>query len=480
MTLSRRTLLRGAGVAIALPWLEAMLPSTARAQVSAPKRFAALYFADGVLHAGAPNTNDNTWECVAQPSGAWTLSAALSPLQPFKRHLVYYNRLDPKDLRANGDGHWSSATSFLTGQRHTSNDEGGQFWLKAPGRSLDQAIAEKLGCAPLTMAPFPVTAMGPSTLGSRGVGGFCTNISWLAQKQVAPRFSRSADVFTALFGSANPSMPAPQTPTVDRRALGRKSVLDAVANDAQRLQAKLGTADRQRLDEYLTSVRAVEQRIQVTQEPVMPPPPTCPLPSAGPAAYANEVVNNRVHFDLGSKNMLDLMVLAFRCDVTRVSTLMLDYENDDRQSMSDLISGYTGPAAGADPHIVSHHTTEEHRQAMVRKNDWQVRKLLYLLQQLDAVTEPNGKTMLENSLVMFGSGMGDGNYHGGQFPGNGGGCARVTAGGLGGLVATDRFIDAGNRHHADLLAAIAQKFDVRDATGGPVSQWGFGTGVLPL
>ncbi len=476
--LSRRTLLRGAGVCIALPWLEAMLPARASAQAAAPRRFAAVYFADGVLHAGPPGTDANTWECTAGANGQWSLSRALSPLQPFKRHLVYYNRLDPKDLRANGDGHWSSATSFLTGQRHTSNDEGGQFWLKAAGRSLDQAIAETLGCTPLTMAPFPITAMGPSTLGTRGVGGFCTNISWLAQKQVAPRYARSADVFTALFGSLNPGTPPPPMPTVDLKAKGKKSVLDAVAQDTARLQAKLGAADRQKLDEYLTSVRTVEQRIVTTVEAPPPPPPTCTVPAA--STFANEVVNNRVHFDLGSKNMLDLMVLAFRCDVTRVSTLMLDYENDDRQSMSDLISGYTGPAAGADPHIVSHHTTADHRQAMVLKNEWQVKKLLYLLQQLDAVAEPNGKTMLENSFVMFGSGMGDGNYHGGQSPGDGGGCARVTAGGLGGQLATDRFIDAGNRHHADLLAAIAQKFGVTEAGGAPVTKWGFGTGVLPL
>lgn len=463
--LSRRALLRGASVCIALPWLEAMLPARAWAQTVSP-RFVALYFSDGVLHGGPPGTADNTWECVAQPDGSWALSQTLAPLAPFKGQLNYYKGLDPTDLRANNDGHWTPATSFLTGQRHTSNAEGGQFHLKAPGRSLDQAIAEKLQCTPLTMAPFPTTLFGPSPLPARGVGGFLTNISWLSQTTVAPRFDTSAAVFAALFGTPPPA-------TADRKALARRSVLDVVLKDAARLQARLGAADRARLDEYLSSIRAVEQRIAAAETA-----PSCPAPPA--SAYANEVVGGRVHFDLGSRNMLDLMVLAFRCDRTRVATLMLDCENDNVQTMGNLISGYGGPSATDDPHIVSHHTNEAQRQALVAKNDWHVKKLLYLLQQLDGGHEPNGMTMLQNSLVFFGSGMGDGNYHGGQFPGHGGGCARLTAGNLGGAVAAGRFIDAGNAHHANLLVAIAQKLGLTDAAGQPVTQWGFSTGTLAL
>ncbi len=474
--LARRSFLRAAGVSISLPWLEAMVKHEARAAAATPRRFAAVFFGNGVFANGLPGSNDNYWHCTPGSTDLnWTLSRTLAPLAKHKALITYFHGLDPRDLRLNLDGHWAPAASFLTGLRHNSNAEGGgeRLYRPLPLGSLDQAIANVLGSPSLNMAPFPVAhPPGSSTTASRGAGVFLTNISWKSQTQVAPRHDTSWGVFDAIFKSAPSGPPLPPSTLVQLRA-AQKSMLDLVHGQAKSLQGRLGASDREKMGHYLTGIREVEQNIAAEANN--------PVPPASCNALVRDAFNDgpgRVHLDVGNKNMADLIALAFQCNRTQVATWMIDGEhNFDR--MSARIPGYTGPAAGDDGHIISHHQGADRTQALITMNDWHVKKFLYLCDKLAAAPrEANGKTILENSVLMFGTGMGDGNRHGTyevnvNKPGYLG-MAKILVGNGDGLFQAGRYIDANHAHHANLLLALARKFGVA------TDKFGNSDGVLGL
>jgi hypothetical protein len=466
--LERRTFLRAAGASIALPWLEAMVGHEGKAAAATPPRFAAVYFGNGVVGYGAPGgdgARPNHWHCAPGSTATdWALSRTLAPLAPHKALVTYLANLHPRDLIENDDGHWSPAASFLTGQRHNSNAEGGGERLQSPQPlgSLDQAIARVLGGTVLNMAPFPVDhPPGTSSEPRRGAGVFLTNVSWRSQTEVAPRYDSSWAIYDALFASTEPGAAPMPDPLVDQIRAGRKSVLDLVHEQAKALESRLGAYDREKMERFATSIREVELSLAAEADN-----PLTPAMCAVPGRESFDDGTGRVHLDLGNTNMARLLALAFQCERTRVATWMIDSEHN-YDTMRARIPGYSGPSPDVDGHLISHKTTADDVQAHILMNDWHMRKFLVLCDALAQIEEANGKSMLQNSVILFGSPMADGWAHGLDIVNAGSpGQACVLVGDGGGLFTPGRFVDADGAHHANLLLALAQRFGVQTDSFG--------------
>lgn len=398
--LSRRTLLRGLGASMALPWLEAMRPWGAVAGTStdpigtAPVRFAALYMANGALM--------DQWTPKGQGSD-FQLSPTLSPLEPHKKDILVLTNLWHKAANT-GDGHYVKTGAWLTGTtitRTTGNN------LCAGNLSIDQAMARKVG----NLTPLPSLELGiePTSTGVDVNVGFTrlygahiaysTPTTPLA-KEINPKlafdrlFRSSAGAHKSRFGDDT-------------------SVLDLVAEDARRLQRQLGSADRQKLNEYFDSVRAVERRIEFDRkrksaENFEDPQVRAAIAKLGqavdlyqdPARVSERGDNHTEQVRL----MLDIMALAFWTDSTRVSTFMFGNSVSGR-NFSFLEAGL------GSHHENSHHENKAEKKARYRRiNEWHAAQCAYFLDKLRTYREGN-RTVLDNSMVLFGAGMSDGNAH---------------------------------------------------------------------
>jgi hypothetical protein len=386
---SRRTVLKGLGTVVALPWLESLTRAAApaaAAATAAPKRLAFVYVPNGVHMADwAPKADG--------PLG--TLPEILRPLEPFKGHLNVLTNLTLDKARANGDGpgdHARAMSAFLTGSQPRKT-HGADIRV---GMSADQHVANVIGDA----TRFPSLELGierGQQAGNCDSGYSCaysSNLSWRTEstpnaKEVDPKL-----VFERLFGGNDPKELAAARA---KRDLYNKSILDFVAEDAKGLGTTLGTGDQRKLDEYLTAVREIEQRIEkvrkanADRKPV--PKPDMAAPSGVPGEMKDHV-----------RLMCDLMVLAFQTDLTRVVTL--PFANDG----SNRPYPFIGVADGH--HNLSHHGNDADKQAKIKKiNTFHVEQLAYLLGKMKAVKEANGSTLLDNVMLVYGSGIGDGNRH---------------------------------------------------------------------
>ncbi len=386
--LSRRTLLQGMGAAIALPVLDSMLATHAlgaptekatAAGKSIPTRMAFVSQPNGVIQsAWFPKT----------PGEGFELVESLEALAPLKSDLLVISGLAQDNGRAKGDGpgdHARSAASLLTGA-HPVKTAGANIKV---GMSADQWIASKIG--QLTRMPSLEVGIEPGrSSGNCDSGYSCAysnTISWKSEstpmaKEINPRL-----VFERLFGGEEND---PQVRA--KRAAYRKSVLDVVAGDAAKLKDKLGQTDRQKIDEYFTSVREIETRIEQAEVQAKNTRPDYEIPKGIPK-------DGREHLRL----MYDLMMLAFRTDTTRVITCMAANEGSNK----------TYPSVGVNEghHELSHHRNEADKVEKLKKIDkFQMEQFAYFLQQLKSVKEGEG-TLLDHSLVLFGSGLGDGNAH---------------------------------------------------------------------
>jgi hypothetical protein len=386
--LSRRTLLNGLGAAISLPVLDSMLAThslgvaaekAAAAGKSIPTRMAFVSQPNGVIpSAWFPKT----------PGEGFELVDSLEALAPLKSDVLVISGLAQDNGRAKGDGpgdHARSAASLLTGA-HPVKTAGANIKV---GMSADQWIASKIGH--LTRMPSLEVGIEPGrTSGNCDSGYSCAysnTISWKSEstpmaKEINPRL-----VFERLFGGEenNPEARA-------KRAAYRKSVLDVVAGDAAKLKDKLGQTDRQKIDEYFTSVREIETRIEQAEVQAKNSRPDYEIPKGIPK-------DGREHLRL----MYDLMMLAFRTDSTRVITCMAANEGSNK----------TYPSIGVNEghHELSHHRNESDKVEKLKKIDkYHIEQFAYFLQQLKSVKEGEG-TLLDHCLVMFGNGLGDGNAH---------------------------------------------------------------------
>jgi hypothetical protein len=389
---SRRTLLRGAGTALALPFLDAMIPPFARAatvKAAAPTRMAFLYVPNGiVMDEWTPRTGDGVGEW-ALPENLPRITRAIAP---YRNDLMILSGLECNGGRALGDGagdHGRAGSAYLTAT-HPRKSAGKD--LRA-GISVDQVAAQKLAGA---------TRFASIELGcEEGVqGGNCDNgysctysntLSWRTPTTPLPPEVRPRAVFERLFGSLDLGV----DPVHRRRQeMYEKSILDGVLDDARQLQASLGGADRNKMDEYLSCVREIETRIQSVERSDRPPSVQYPPPSAS------------VPSDFGehARLMIDLLVLAFQTDLTRVSTVLFSIEQSPRAYGAEI-----GISEGH--HGLTHHSGDKEKiEKVTQINCYHIKSLVYALEKMKAVKEGDG-TLLDHSMLVYGGGISDGNRH---------------------------------------------------------------------
>lgn len=386
-TLSRRTVLRGLGTAITLPLLDAMSPTRLLAAKSAPPatplRMAFLYVPNG-MH--MPD-----WK----PAGEGPLRSLPKTLQEIAKHRDHFNVLTGLTLDgafAHGDGggdHARSVASFLTGA-HPRKTDGADI---DNGVSVDQVAAEHL--AGRTRFSSLELGLEASAQAGRCDSGYScvytSNMSWRSPTSPMAKEIDPAAVFERLFGGQKPAETR-RAKTVRERY--RKSILDLVQDDAKRLTRTLGADDRRKVDEYLYAVRDVEQRmlgtdkLRMTEEGV----PDFPRPAGIPKEMAD-------HAQL----MLDMTTLAFQTDSTRVLSFMFTNAGSNR-SYPEL-----GVTDGH--HELSHHGKSEEKQRKIAViNRFHVAKFGYLLDRMRQIREGD-QTLLDNSMIVFGSGISDGDRH---------------------------------------------------------------------
>jgi hypothetical protein len=376
--LSRRTLLRGAGTLLALPVLEAMMPSLARAQAAgapSPRRLAAFFVPNGMyLPEWYPSTSGE----------GYTLSPLLTPLAAYKSDFLVLSGLGnmPSHSSTVDVGHVASTSTFLTATSVSDVP-------LTNGMSLDQVAASQLK----QYTRFPSLELGTKS-GTSYV--LHNNIAWGANSTPMPKEIRPDLLFDRLFEGMDPNQ---TTEALEARRRRRLSVLDYVTQDATRLQSRLGRQDQLRMDEYLTGVRELEQRVEQTR-----------VMQCTPGTRPVEPVDVRQQVRL----MLDMLVLAFQCDMTRVATFMYGEAVDDSSYNFLSVPDDTGNLVPVSQghHTVSHAITAgsltQRMYSAICK--WEVEQFAYLLSKMKAVQEPDG-TLLDNSVVLFASGIGESNVH---------------------------------------------------------------------
>lgn len=382
---SRRTVLKGLGTALALPWLEGLMPkaaSAAPAPSGGPTRLAFLYVPNGKhMEAWTPKATGTAFE----------LPATLEPLAPFKSQLNVLSGLTLDKARANGDGpgdHARSLSSFLTGKQ-ARKTAGSDIRI---GISADQVAAQHVGAE----TRFPSLEIGcerGQQAGNCDSGYSCaysSNISWRGESTPNAKEVDPKQVFERLFAGKDASDSAQARA---KREQNRKSILDFVQEDANRLRGQLGATDVRKLDEYLVSVRELEQRIDKFRQPVDP------KVTAGVAKPTGVPKDFKEHLRI----MADLLVLAFQADLTRVNTFVFANEGSNRSyAFLSIPEGH---------HDLSHHGNDSKKQEKIQQiNKFHVEQLAYLLGKLKAVKEGDA-TLLDRTMLVYGSGIGDGNRH---------------------------------------------------------------------
>jgi hypothetical protein len=382
MTVSRRTVLKGIGAAISLPWLEAMGPLNSwaagtPAAKAAPNRMAFLYVPNG--------KNMADWTPKTEGTG-FELPAILQPLEPVREDLLVLTGLTADKARANGDGagdHARALGAFLTGCQPRKTDGTN---IRA-GISVDQVAASRVGDG-TRLASLEIGCEQGAMAGNCDSGYSCvysSTMSWKSATQPLPKEVNPKLVFERLFGSGPDALRA-------QRDQKRKSVLDFVREDAGDLQKKLGADDRRKLDEYFAAVRDIEQRIVRAEK--MPPvkAPDLAKPTAVPAVFEEHI-----------RLMGDLMVLAFQADVTRVCSFVLANEGSNKPYP------FIGVPEGH--HDLSHHENNPKKKEKIRDiNKFHVTQLAYILSKLKGIKEGDG-TLLDHCMIAYGSGNSDGNAH---------------------------------------------------------------------
>jgi hypothetical protein len=378
--ISRREVLRGMGSVLALPLLDAMVPALSAfgaTPVKPVNRFGVMYVPNGMIM--------NKWTPVLD-GAAYELTPTLSSLAPYRDELLVLSNLAcvPTPGRPGG-AHAKATTRFLTDISPPTSET----WLDA-GVSVDQILAQDMG-KHTQLASLELAIENSETAGACDVGFACayTNtISWKSAN--TPLFAQNNPraVFERMFGDTGNT----DAKTRLARIRQQRSVLDSLTREVAHLQGALGRGDRQKLEEYLESVRDIERRIQLAEEQNDQNLPVVDHPAGIPATYDEHV-----------KLMCDLQVLAYQSDLTRVVTLMLGRE----------FSGVTYPQIGVPDahHPITHHAGEAEKIAKVEKiNAYHVTHFAYLLNKMRSTSDGDG-TLLDHATLLYGTGMGECNAH---------------------------------------------------------------------
>lgn len=436
--LSRRAVLRGIGASLTLPWMESFLWAKegrhAVANWKPPIRWGSLLFANGV--------NPHHWWAKGHGK-QMELSSTLQPLAEFKQDIsvlrelhVYNNTSGP---------HWPLFSNYLSGAQFR------QSLIPQGGISIDQVIARHTGKH--TPLPSLVLAIEPAETGLRGgvPSVYYGTVSWSSKNTPIPPEIYPRAVFDRLFDTSG--------------LLRDKSVLDAVLGQSQDLRRSLGSADRQKLDQYMQGVRELEQRIErATKDNRLEgwrPSLAEPNMDRPPETLPQDV---RDHM----KMMLDLLVLAWQMDKTRVATLIFN------RDVSHMRFNFLDGVLNEQLHAISHHKEKQNKlESYQRINQFHVEQFAYLLKRMSKIDEGSGTTMLDNVMVMFGSNMFNGDSHDGRN------LPLVLAGHGGGSLSQGHTLDFGNKPEEEqrlcnLHLSLAQRMGVE------IDQFGDSVGPLKL
>ncbi len=443
--IDRRTALKGLGTLVALPWLESLAAAApTRSAAAPPKRIAFLYVPNGIHMAD--------WKPASGEGPLGELPPILKPLEGVKDYINIITGLALDKARPNGDGpgdHARAMAAFLTG-RQPRKTHGADIRV---GISADQYLAQAIG----DQTRFPSLELGierGAQAGNCDSGYSCaysSNLSWRSEttpnaKEVDPK-----QVFERLFGGNDPKELAEARA---RRELYNKSVLDFVNEDIRNLNKVLGNRDKQKLDEYLTSVREIELRIERARQASRTPPPKPDMPKPGgiPADLQEHI-----------RLMMDLLILAFRTDQTRIATFPLANDGSNRPyKMIGVAEGH---------HDLSHHGGDPVKHDKIRKiNTFHIQQLAYMLERMKAIPEGDGN-LLDNVMIVYGSGISDGNRH------NHDDLPILLAGKGGGTIRGGRHLVFPIRRDTPLMNLYLALFE---RMGVPTKSFGDSTGVLPI
>jgi hypothetical protein len=391
--ISRRTVLKGMGVTVALPFLEAMVPArTAFAKALGTRtRFVAIEMVHGAAGSTAFGLKKNMWSPAASGRDFDLSPTSLSPLEPFRDYLTVISNTDVKNAEACtapeiGGDHFRSSAVFLT-QAHPKQTQGSDVLV---GTSLDQYYAQKFG----QETPIPSMQLCIENVDQAGgcsYGYSCVytdSISWASPEEPLPMIRDPRVVFDQLFGVGATPAERAQRRDEDR------SILDWIGESVSRLKNELGAADRARLSDYLDDVREIERRIQKVEA----------FNSSGePRELPGAPVGVPDSFEEHVKLMFDLQALAFASDTTRVFAFKLGRDASNRV--------YADSGVKMAFHSASHHQEREERVTDYAKiNRYHVSMIPYFLERLK--NTPDGESnLLENSVVLYGSPMGNSNVH---------------------------------------------------------------------
>lgn len=437
---SRRNFLRGLGACIALPVLESSLGPVLRAATTAPAGAAGPL---GVTSTGAPlrmafihfpnGAHQQYW----WPKGegaAFELGRTMQPLAALKNSVQVIGGLDHKNAAPGNDGagdHARANATFLTGVRARKTDSAD---IQA-GVSVDQLAAQQIGHL-TRFASLELSCDSVRKAGSCDSGYSCAyqyNLSWRSASTPMTPEPNPRLVFERLFGSG---APAERQQNFARRQQTQKSLLDFVLADTHDLQRTLGARDRDKVDEYLTGVRAIEQRIQRAESFGPLPEPGAPAPSGIPADYGE-------HMDI----MYDMLVMAFQTDSTRIATLLLANDGSNR-AFSEI-----GIPEGH--HYCSHHRNNPELMEKVGQIDhFYMQRLARFLDRLDKTKDIDGKSLLHNSMIVYGCGNADGNKHThDNLP-------VLLAGNGGGTLTPGRYTNYGSQPMSNLFLSMTDRLGV--------------------
>jgi Protein of unknown function (DUF1552) len=381
-TMPRRTLLRGMGASIALPLMDAMITSAKAEEMALRRRLQVIYTPNGMMM--------ENWTPIGTGKD-YALSPILKPLEPYREKFAVFTGLSHVQAEALGDGagdHGRCCGGYLTGV-HVKKTEGADI---TSGISMDQLVAQKFG----EHTQIPSLELGlepPSLVGSCDSGYSCayTNtLSWSTASTPLPVTINPREVFERLFGDGDSLDSKSRLAQLKRQA----SILDFVAEDAKRMSGKLGARDKEKLSEYLQSVRDIEKRIQKVEQGGIG---SAALPAYSKPSGIPDSFEDHAHM------MIDLQVLAMQADLTRVATFMIGRE----------VSGRSYPEIGVPDahHPLSHHGNDPEKIAKLTKiNTMHMEQVAYYLKRMSE-SKDGEKPLLENTLLLAGASLADPNRH---------------------------------------------------------------------
>lgn len=448
-SLNRRQFLRGLGTCLALPAFASLRPLGVRAEdlkaaahlgaskSGAPVRMAFVYFPNGAIP-------DAWW-----PTGEgkeFELNNTMQPLANVKDRLQVISGLDCKGATPGPDGagdHARASGSFLTGVR-VKKTAGSDIHANI---SIDQVAANQVG----HLTRFPSLELSCDYVRKSGncdSGYSCAyqyNLAWRSATQPLAPEPNPRLLFERLFGAGSHGERAA---SLKRRQEQQRSILDFVLDDARALQSQLAARDKQKLDDYLTSVREIEQRIQKSERFGTVPDPAIDTPAGIPGSFEDYI-----------QIMYDMMILAFQTDSTRIATFLLAYEGSNRTFKDEL-----GFAEGH--HYLTHHQRREEMIDKVKEIDlWYVKQFARFLEKMDQTKDLDGNSLLHNSMIVYGSGNADGNRHTHvNLP-------IILAGGGGGTITPGRFTKMSSVPITNLYLSMIDRMGVQgvekhgDSTG---------------